>query len=145
MTGRVIASRIGHLTRGLNNQTPYGQRMERLSNRIFNEVVFQIFYILEFKFLQVIRPTNASSRKTVRVMAAEPLEQRADKHIDYYPNLPMFHYLTKLLRLHGVFFDEHVVWREVQNNLKVLRGKVVNPKPGMFLRLRLILCVTSSF
>lgn len=63
-------------------------------------------------------------------MAAEPLEQRADKNVDYYPNLPMFHYLTKLLRLHGLFFDEHVVWREVQDNLKILRGKVVNPKPG---------------
>jgi hypothetical protein len=68
--------------------------------------------------------------KVVRVMAAEPLEQRADKHVDYYPNLPMFHYLTKLLRFHGLLFDEHVVWREVQNQLKILRGKTVNPKPG---------------
>jgi hypothetical protein len=63
--------------------------------------------------------------KVVRVMAAEPLEQRPDKHVDYYPNLPMFHYLTKLLRLHGLLFDEHVVWREVQDQLKILRGKVI--------------------
>lgn len=75
--------------------------------------------------------------KVVRVMAAEPLEQQAQKHTEYYPNLPMFHYLTKLLRLHGLFFDEHVVWREVQNQLKILRGKVVNPKPGEGKRARL--------
>jgi hypothetical protein len=68
--------------------------------------------------------------KVVRVMSAEPLEQRADKNTEYYPNLPMFHYLTKLLRLHGLLFDEHVVWRQVQDNLKLLRGKNPHPKPG---------------
>ncbi|KAI6190284.1 28S ribosomal protein S33, mitochondrial [Aphelenchoides bicaudatus] len=115
MTARVMASRIAHATRGLTDTTPYGKRMERLSNRIFNEV---------------IRPTDTKSMKVVRVMAAEPLEQQEFKSTEYYPNLPMFHYLTKLLRVHGLLFDEHVVWREVQNQLKILRGKVVMPKPG---------------
>lgn len=68
--------------------------------------------------------------KVVRVMAAEPLEQNTWKNTEYHHNLPMFHYLTKMLRFHGLFFDEHVVFREMQNQLKVLRGKVVFPVIG---------------
>jgi hypothetical protein len=70
-------------------------------------------------------------------MSAEPLEQMTFKHMNYYPNLPMFHYLTKLLRLHGLFFDEHVVWRQVQDQLKVLRGKVIYPPIGQGKRAQL--------
>lgn len=47
-------------------------------------------------------------------MSKEPWEQREDKSVEYFPNLPMFHYLTKMLRLHGLFMDEHIVWRLVQ-------------------------------
>lgn len=54
------------------------------------------------------------SQGVIRAMSAEPWEQREDKSLEYFPNLPMFHYLTKMLRLHGVYFDEHVIWREVQ-------------------------------
>lgn len=32
----------------------------------------------------------------------------------------MFHYLTKMLRFHGLYFDEHVIWREVQVNFVVI-------------------------
>ncbi|CAK5079243.1 unnamed protein product [Meloidogyne enterolobii] len=42
----------------------------------------------------------------------------------------MFHYLTKMLKLHGVYFDEHVVWREVQNEIRLAKGKIVHPKIG---------------
>ncbi|MFH4981446.1 hypothetical protein AB6A40_008155 [Gnathostoma spinigerum] len=35
-----------------------------------------------------------------------------------------------MLRLHGLFFDDHVVWRQVQDELKTLRGKVVRPPIG---------------
>lgn len=87
--------------------------------------------------LQVVRPTNYKSMKVVRVMSALPREQDPQKHVDYYPNLPMFHYLTKMLRLHGLFFDEHVVWRDVQNNLKIMRGKVVAPPIGQGKRAQL--------
>ncbi|CAD5218724.1 unnamed protein product [Bursaphelenchus okinawaensis] len=115
MSGKVWASHINHAARGLSQPTAYGKRMDRLSNRIFNEVV---------------RPTDARSRKVVRVMAAEPREQHPEKNTEYFPNLPMFHYLSKMLRFHGLFFDEHVVWRQVQNELKILRGKVVHPVIG---------------
>lgn len=63
-------------------------------------------------------------------MSAEPLEQQEQKSVSYYPNLPMFHYLSKLLYLHGLFFDEHVVWRKYQDELKLLRAKVVKPVIG---------------
>jgi len=115
MSGPQIASRIVHAARGLSQPTAYGKRMDRLSNRIFGEVV---------------RPTDTRSYKVVRVMSAEPLEQREDKSVKYFPNLPMFHYLTKMLRFHGLFFDDHVIWRRVQDELKVLRGKVVRPVIG---------------
>ncbi|KAI6213184.1 28S ribosomal protein S33, mitochondrial [Aphelenchoides besseyi] len=122
MSGRIMASRISNAARGVDPNSMYGKRLDRLSNRIFNEV---------------IRPTNSKSMKVIRVMQAEPLEQRDDKHVDYYPNLPMFHYLTKMLRYHGLFFDEHVVWRQVQNELKILRGKVVFPVIGQGKRAQL--------
>ncbi|KAH7725556.1 Protein MRPS-33 [Aphelenchoides avenae] len=116
-----MASRIAHTSRGLNSATAYGKRMERLSNRIFGEVV---------------RPTNPRSMKVVRVMAAEPYEQMPEKRVDYFPNTPMFHYLTKMLYLHGLFFDQHVVWRKIQDELKTLRGKV-RPEIGQGKRAQL--------
>ena len=72
----------------------------------------------------------------------EPYEQRDQLSPKYYPNLPMFHYLTKMLRFHGLFFDDHVVFRQVlkfislifsfqvQDELKMMRGKVVRPPIG---------------
>lgn len=122
MSGPQIPSRISHTLRGLAQQTAYGKRVDRLSNRIFGEV---------------IRPTDERSRKVVRIMSQEPLEQREDKSVNYFPNLPMFHYLTKMLRFHGLFFDDHVVWRQVQNELKILRGKVVYPVIGQGKRAQL--------
>uniref|UniRef100_A0AC35FW00 Small ribosomal subunit protein mS33 n=1 Tax=Panagrolaimus sp. PS1159 TaxID=55785 RepID=A0AC35FW00_9BILA len=115
MSGPSIPSRIIHATRGLSQPTAYGKRMDRLSNRIFGEV---------------IRPTDKKSHRVVEIMATEPLEQREDKSVAYFPNLPMFHYLTKMLRFHGLFFDDHVIWRQVQDELKILRGKVVRPIIG---------------
>jgi hypothetical protein len=38
MSGRVMASRINHFMRGRVETTAYSKRMDRLSNRIFNEV-----------------------------------------------------------------------------------------------------------
>ncbi|CAJ0928675.1 unnamed protein product, partial [Mesorhabditis belari] len=115
MGTRLMASRISHATRGLGLPTPYGKRIERLSNRIFGEIT---------------TPTDVKSLKVIRVMSAEPLEQKDQLKPEYYPNLPMFHYLTKMLRFHGLFFDDHVVYRQVQDELKVLRGKVVRPPIG---------------
>jgi small subunit ribosomal protein S33 len=68
--------------------------------------------------------------KIVRIFAKEPYEQDDWRSVGYFPNQPMFHYLTKLLRLHGVYRDEHIDFREEQDRLKVLRGKVVRPVIG---------------
>ena len=57
--------------------------------------------------------------EVVRVMAAEPLETKEQLSVEYYPNLPMFHYLTKMLRFHGLFFDDHVVFRQVSEPVLV--------------------------
>nr|CAD2167661.1 unnamed protein product [Meloidogyne enterolobii] len=90
--------------------------MQRLSNKIFGEVT---------------RPTDIKSiRVANEIMKNEPWEQQEVYSPEYYPNLPMFHYLTKMLKLHGVYFDEHVVWREVQNEIRLAKGKIVHPKIG---------------
>ncbi|CAJ0572151.1 unnamed protein product, partial [Mesorhabditis spiculigera] len=115
MGSRLMASRIQQAYRGISQPTAYGKRMDRLSNRIFGEVV---------------TTTDSKSMKVIRVMSAEPIEQKDQLKPEYYPNLPMFHYLTKMLRFHGLYFDDHVVWRQVQDELKVLRGKVVRPPIG---------------
>ncbi|KAE9421801.1 hypothetical protein Angca_003071, partial [Angiostrongylus cantonensis] len=112
---RLAPSRIIHAGRGIGNLTPYGKRIDRLSRRIFGEVV---------------RTTDNKSMKVVRIMAAEPYETNEQLSVKYYPNLPMFHYLTKMLRFHGLFFDDHVVFRQVQDELKIIRGKVVRPPIG---------------
>ncbi|GMR48751.1 hypothetical protein PMAYCL1PPCAC_18946, partial [Pristionchus mayeri] len=122
MGSRLAASRIQLIGRGMNQPTPFGKRMDRLQSRIFNEVVI---------------PTDTRSHKVIRVMSAEPLETKEQLSPKYYPNLPMFHYLTKLLRLHGLFFDDHVIFRQVQDELKTLRGKVVRPPIGQGKRAQL--------
>ncbi|KAI3415608.1 hypothetical protein GPALN_005207 [Globodera pallida] len=99
----------------LNEKTEYGRRMKRLSHRIFGEVTLQ------------------ADKKTLRVaeiMAAEPWEQQAKLSEKYYPNTPMFHYLVKMLKMHGLFFDEHLVWREVQNEIRIAKGKIIHPPIG---------------
>ncbi|KAF8371434.1 mrps-33, partial [Pristionchus pacificus] len=122
MGSRLMASRIQLIGRGMSQPTPFGKRMDRLQSRIFNEVVL---------------PTDTRSHKMVRVMSAEPVETKEQLSPKYYPNLPMFHYLTKLVRLHGLFFDDHVVFRQVQDELKTIRGKVVRPPIGQGKRAQL--------
>uniref|UniRef100_A0A1I7WCS4 mRNA guanylyltransferase n=1 Tax=Heterorhabditis bacteriophora TaxID=37862 RepID=A0A1I7WCS4_HETBA len=94
---RMAPSRIIRAGRGITQATAFGKRIDRLSARIFGEVV---------------RPTDKKSMKVVRVMSAEPLEQKEVLSPAYYPNLPMFHYLTKMLRFHGLLFDSHVMFRQ---------------------------------
>ncbi|CAI4227132.1 unnamed protein product [Auanema sp. JU1783] len=119
---RLAVSRIAQVGRGMGQPTSFGKRMDRLSSRIFSEVVL---------------PTDTKSQKVVRVMAMEPYEQREQLSPEYYPNLPMFHYLTKMLRYHGLFFDDHIVFRQVQDELKMMRGKVVRPAIGQGKRAQL--------
>ncbi|VDO39480.1 unnamed protein product [Onchocerca flexuosa] len=112
---KTMPSRINLAARGINCETDFGKHINDLSRRIFGEPQ---------------RTTESKNLKIVRIMSEEPLEQQSFKAIDYYPNQPMFHYLTKMLRFHGVYFDEHIVWREVQNRLKLARGKMLYPPIG---------------
>ncbi|KAF7632585.1 hypothetical protein Mgra_00008032 [Meloidogyne graminicola] len=103
-------------SRIMDFDSEYGKRMMRLSNKIFGEVA---------------RPTDEKSMRVVtEIMSNEPWEQQEIYSVQYYPNLPMFHYLTKMLKMHGIYYDEHVVWREVQNEIRLAKGKVVFPKIG---------------
>uniref|UniRef100_A0A914VYW8 Small ribosomal subunit protein mS33 n=1 Tax=Plectus sambesii TaxID=2011161 RepID=A0A914VYW8_9BILA len=108
-------SKVVNIGRGIRQATSYGKRMERLSNRIFGEVV---------------RPTDSRSMKIVRMFSKEPYEQDDWRSVSYFPNQPMFHYLTKLLRMHGIYRDEHQDFRDEQNRLKTIAGKVIRPVIG---------------
>ncbi|KAL3096060.1 hypothetical protein niasHS_005819 [Heterodera schachtii] len=106
MSGPLI--RIARPTnRVLNERTEYGKRMKRLSQRIFGEIT---------------RPTDTKSLRVAEIMASEPWEQQAKLSEKYYPNTPMLHYLVKMLKLHGLYFDEHLVWREVQNEIRISKA-----------------------
>lgn len=58
-------------------------------------------------------------------MSSEPYEQQEQLSPQYYPNLPMFHYLTKLLRFHGLYFDDHVLFRQVRSIMDSLNVDIV--------------------
>lgn len=87
--------------------TNYARRMNRLSNRIFGEVV---------------RPTNSKSMKVVKLFSAEPINQRKDIR-DYYPRHVETGWLMKKLREYGLYRDEHVDFQEEMARMRVLRGK----------------------
>lgn len=96
-------------------KSPYTKRMERLSNRIFGENWYPV--------------RDAKDEKVVRQFSSLPLEQDERYNTRYYPPHPMFHYLTKMLRLHGLYRNEHQDFREEIERLRALRGKA-QPKPG---------------
>lgn len=117
MGSRLMASRIQLIGRGMSQPTPFGKRMDRLQSRIFNEVYGSRQLSIE-KWLskltvlisQVVLPTDTRSHKVVRVMSAEPVETKEQLSPKYYPNLPMFHYLTKVFEkrhpsTHSAHFD----------------------------------------
>lgn len=87
--------------------TNYARRMNRLSNRIFDEVV---------------RPTNSKSMKVVKLFSAEPWNQRKDIK-DYYPRHIEIGVLMTKLRDYGLFRDEHVDFQEEMERMRKLRGK----------------------
>ena len=85
----------------------YAMRMNRLSNRIFGEVV---------------RPTNKKSMKVVQLFSEKPLNKRPDI-VDYYPRHPEIGWLMRNLRFYGLFRDEHQDFKDEFERLRVLRGK----------------------
>ncbi|XP_067006135.1 small ribosomal subunit protein mS33 [Anabrus simplex] len=91
----------------------YARRMNRLSNRIFGEVV---------------RPTNSKSMKVVKLFSEKPLHLRSDI-VNYYPRHVETYRLMMKLRYFGLFRDEHQDFKEEMKRLRALRGKVP-PKKG---------------
>ena len=93
--------------------TPYARRMNRLSNRIFGEVV----------------PTAASDRslKVVQLLSEQP-RYKDPQLVDYYPRFRETYYLMLHLRELGLYRDEHWDFSEEMKRLRRLRGKGPPPK-----------------
>ncbi|VDP04652.1 unnamed protein product [Soboliphyme baturini] len=85
----------------------YRKHMERLSSKIFGDYV----KISHFK-----------DKSALHLLERLPLEENEYK-VDYYIPHPMFHYLAKMLRIHGLFRDEHQDFQEEMRRLAILRGK----------------------
>lgn len=92
-----------------NVTSNYANRMNRLKNRIFTEVV---------------RPTNQKSMKVVHLFSQKPVDKNPDI-VQYYPRLRETHLLMKNLRWYGLFRDEHQDFKEEMQRLRALRGKPV--------------------
>ncbi|XP_029173946.1 28S ribosomal protein S33, mitochondrial [Nylanderia fulva] len=90
-----------------NVSTNYAMRMNRLSNRIFGEVV---------------RPTNKKSMKVVQVLSEKPIQKRPEI-VDYYPRYEETDKLMTCLRNYGLYRDEHKDFKEEYERLRELRGK----------------------
>jgi small subunit ribosomal protein S33 len=91
-----------------NVGTNYALRMNRLSRRIFGEVV---------------RNTNSKSMKVVKLFSENPIYQRPEM-VEYYPRHVETHKLMMKLRDYGLFRDEHQDFKEEMIRLRALRGKV---------------------
>ncbi|EZA55158.1 hypothetical protein DMN91_000045 [Ooceraea biroi] len=87
--------------------TAYAMRMNRLSNRIFGEVV---------------RPTSRRSMKVVKLFSEKPVNKRPEI-VEYYPRFKETEVLMKHLRNYGLFRDEHKDFQEEYDRLRALRGK----------------------
>lgn len=96
-----------HNYRNFVEPSSYALRIEQLRNKIFGEPVTE---------------KDENNLKIVKHFEKMPIEENKYK-VDYYPPHPMFHYLMKMLRLHGLYRDEHLDFREEMYRLKVLRGK----------------------
>ncbi|KAL6262440.1 hypothetical protein P5V15_007525 [Pogonomyrmex californicus] len=91
-----------------NVGTNYAIRMNRLSNRIFGEVV---------------RRTNQKSMKVVKLFSEKPVNKRPEI-VEYYPRYKETEKLMTYLRDYGLFRDEHKDFKEEYQRLRELRGKV---------------------
>lgn len=91
----------------INVGTNYAKRMNRLSNRIFGEV---------------IRPTNQKSMKVIKLFSEKPVNKRPEI-VEYYPRIKETETLMTHLRNYGLFRDEHKDFKEEFQRLRELRGK----------------------
>uniref|UniRef100_A0A915KUK7 Small ribosomal subunit protein mS33 n=1 Tax=Romanomermis culicivorax TaxID=13658 RepID=A0A915KUK7_ROMCU len=87
----------------------YAKRMKILSNKIFGEPPL---------------PMTTKQTKVMRMMSAFPFEENKFRTTDYYPPTPMLHHLTRVLRFHGLFRDEHADFVEEQRRVRTAQGRV---------------------
>ncbi|KAH0946728.1 hypothetical protein HN011_005568 [Eciton burchellii] len=90
-----------------NVATTYAKRMNRLSRRIFGEVV---------------RETNKRSMKVVQLFSEKPVNKRPEI-TEYYPRFKETELLMKHLRDYGLFRNEHQDFKEEYERLRALRNK----------------------
>ncbi|KRX18097.1 28S ribosomal protein S33, mitochondrial [Trichinella nelsoni] len=102
-----------HVKTVIKQASVYSRKMDRLSKRIFGEIPYEL---------------TARNARVVKAFQAMPYEED-EFCIAYFPPHPMFHSLTKLLRLHGLFRDEHQDFIDELLRQRCLRGKAP-PKPG---------------
>ena len=95
------------------NTTEYARRMNRLSSRIFGEVV----------------PTATSHKSLKAVQLLSELPRYKDPQlVDYYPRFRETYYLMLHLRELGLYRDEHWDFSDEMKRLRRLRGKGPPPK-----------------
>lgn len=97
----------------MSTLSSYAVRMARLSAQIFGEVV---------------RPTDPSSLKVVRLFQEQPLAKTKEV-FDWYPQHKIYYAMTQKLRFMGLFRDEHEDFKEEMRRLRKLKGKG-KPKKG---------------
>ncbi|CAB3363575.1 Hypothetical predicted protein [Cloeon dipterum] len=96
-----------------NVATNYAKRMNRLSNRIFNEPVRQM---------------APRDWKVISLLSELP-RQKDPEYTQYYPRHVETWKFMMQLRNYGLFRDEHQDFKEEMVRLRILRGKT-KPKPG---------------
>lgn len=108
-----VASGFYNYSRLTKNTTPYANRMNRLKNEIFTEVV---------------RKTNLASFNVVRRHAKNPIDLQPSI-VDFYGYIrhPETDQLISVLRDYGLFRDEHRDFNEEMERLRELRGKGKKP------------------
>ncbi|XP_072397247.1 small ribosomal subunit protein mS33 [Diabrotica undecimpunctata] len=100
-------SKYAKYTDLIKQTTEYARRMNRLSNRIFGEVV---------------RPTNPKSMKVVKLFSAEPVHLQREVYA-YYPRHIETGKLMMKLRHYGLYRDEHADFQDEMDRMRALRGK----------------------
>ncbi|KAK7074602.1 ribosomal protein S33 [Halocaridina rubra] len=108
-----VKSGLFNYARLTATSTNYANRMNRLSNRIFGEVV---------------RPTPTPALRVVKIFSEKPLDLRPEI-TDYYPRHIETHNLMMKLRRYGLYRDEHEDFKEEMKRQRRLRGKG-KPKKG---------------
>jgi small subunit ribosomal protein S33 len=91
----------------ININSRYAKRMNFLSNKIFGEVA---------------RSTDKKSMKVVKLFQEKPIQKRSEI-VEYYPRLKQTHDLFNIVRLYGLFRDEHEDFKEEFERIRISKGK----------------------